>query len=231
MTAKAQSFSSVMLICMLLLGGCVPPPKEPKPTQTAIQQAERAAAEQERKTLLRQINRSFEDPDAHYRLGQLYHADGQWAEAEYHYKAAMTFDPVHWPAQAATVRLLWDSGDTAKARTTADIYMNQVAASAERSLELGKEFAEQKLDDYALACYQQALRLDPQSAEAYKQLGYYYLGQDDEVRAKQYLLRSWELDRYQSDVAFELGLLDVEIKVQRKPVRGGTTSQPDQPAQ
>ena len=163
--------------------------------------------------LLMLLDRKFENPDAHFELGQLYHAEKQWSQAQWRYERTLSFDPVHRPAQAAMVKLFLDSGDAAKAKTYADIYMGQVAGSANSLLQLGSAFQQQQLDEYALACYQEALRLEPGSAKVHRQMGYYYLGKKNDVRAKEYLTRSFELDPRQPEVAGELGRLGVEVRI------------------
>jgi tetratricopeptide (TPR) repeat protein len=170
--------------------------------------------------LLAEIDRKFENPDAHFRLGRLYQATKRWEEAEYRYNIALSFDPVHWPAQAATVKMLQERGEPGKAKLAADIYMNQTATSVERSLQLGQAFQEQQVGEYALACYEQALRLEPNSARVYKHIGYYYLSKDIKARAEEYFRRSFELDPLQPDVAYELGQLGVPIKVRQKTEEG-----------
>jgi len=222
MVGKTQFFGLVLSICMVLAVGC-------KPLNNGQQPQKTLSAEQQKARLLKQIERKFEDPDAHFRLGQLYHAEGRLDDAEYHYKNALSFDPVYWPAQAALVKLQQDRGDKAKAQHTAEIYMNQVSAWAQRSLQLGKAFEKQQLGKFALACYQQALRLEPQSPEALKQLGFHYLNKNDKVRAGEYFRRSFNKDPYQVDVAYQLGLLGVRIEIERKQPR--SPNKPGQPAE
>ena len=218
MTGKAQLFGLAFLVCTLLFGGCSlflfgkarnakgPQVREVEPTPT----------EKKKAKLLKQIDRKFENPDAHFELGQLYQADGLWTQAEYHYNIALSFDPAHRATQAAMVKVLLDSGDTAKAKLSAEIYMNQVAGSAAGSLQLALGFQKQQLDEYAMTCYQQALHLAPNSAKINRQIGYYYLSKNDKVRAKEYLTRSFQLDPMQLDVAGELGRLGVVVQIPRK---------------
>jgi len=159
------------------------------------------------------LDRRYENPEAHFELGQLYQAERLWSRAEWHYNIALSFAPTNRQAQAAMVKVFIGSGETAKAETYADVYMSQVAGSPSGSLRLGLAFQNQRLDEYALACYQRALRLAPISAEIHKQMGYYYLSKSDKVRAKEYLTRSFELDPGQPEVAGELGRLGVEVKI------------------
>jgi tetratricopeptide (TPR) repeat protein len=72
------------------------------------------------------------------------------------------------------------------------------------------------LDEYALTCYQQALRLAPNSAKINRQIGYYYLSKGNKAQGKDYLSRSFQLNPNQPDVAGELGRLGVVVKVPRK---------------
>jgi Tfp pilus assembly protein PilF len=177
------------------------------------------SAEARKAELLELLDRKFENPDAHFQLGQLYHAEGLWAKAESRYRWTLSFDPAHSDAKAAMVQLLLDAGDSAKSKTYADVYMNQAAGSATQSLRLGIAFHKRQLDGYALDSYQQAINLAPDSARANKQMGLYYLGKDDKVRAKEFLIQSFQLDPRQPDVARELGRLGVEVRIPQKAER------------
>ncbi len=177
--------------------------------------------------LLKQLEGRFENPQAHFELGQLYQAEGLLQRAEYHYSVALSFDPANAQAQAAMVKLFYDSGDTAKGKTYADNYVNDVARSAVQSLRLAMAFQKEQLDEYALTCYQQALNLAPNSAPVNKQIGYYYLSKNDKVRAKEYLVRSFQLDPNQPEVAGELGRLGVEVRIpQRAETSTGQLGKP-----
>ena len=201
----------VCLCCLMSLAGC-----SGQGTSAAkVDQPQSIPPSARKADLLKQLERRFENPQAHYELGQLYQAEGLLQKAEYHYNVALGFDPVNAQAQAAMVKLFFDSGDTAKGKTYADVYINQVSGSAVQSLRLAMAFQEVQLDEYALTCYQQALNLAPNSARVNKQIGYYYLSKNDKVRAKEYLECSFNLDRIQPDVARELGRLGVPIE--RRP--------------
>ena len=176
-----------------------------------------ASPEEQKAYLLREVNRKFENPPAHFQLGKLYEAEGQLDKAEYHYNVALGFDPAYRAVQAALVKMLVDNGDSIEAKEYVDSYMNQVSGSATASLELGQAFEQEGLDEQAFACYQQALRLGPELPEVHKQVGYYYLGKEDKVQAKEYLTRSFQLDANQPDVAGELGRLGVVVKIPREP--------------
>ncbi len=123
---------------------------------------------------------------------------------------------MHREAQAAMVKVLADSGDAAKSVLSADIYMNRASSSAAGSLRLGLAFQRQGLDEYAMACYQQALHLAPNSAKVNRQIGYYYLSRNEKVRALDYLTRSFQLNPNQPEVAGELGRLGVAVEIPRE---------------
>jgi len=212
MGGKALALSISLLVCTALLDGC----QGLKFGQAKVGQAASTPPEQERQELLKQIDRKFENPKLHYQLGQLYQDDRMWTQAEYHYNATLSFDPVHRGAQGAIVKVLQNRGQRAKAGLAAEFYMNQVCASAEDSLLLGLAFQNQELDEYALACYQQALNLAPNSAKINRQIGYYYLSKGDKGRAQDYLSRSFQLNPNQPEVAGELGRLGIPIVVPRR---------------
>jgi lipoprotein NlpI len=215
-TNELYSFSLYALgfslfVCILLLSGCKP--EGEKVTTTQVEKIIKTPTEVKKEQLLKSIERRFDNPSAHFELGQLYQTEGKWAAAEYRYGIALRFDPVLRDAQAAMVKVLTESGNTIKAKLLADTYKKQVSSSSEWSFELAQAFLKQKLDEYALACYQQALHLEPTSAKVNKHLGFYYLSKDDKIRAREYLSSSFELNRNQPDVALALGQLGVEIRI------------------
>ncbi|HIJ72075.1 MAG TPA: hypothetical protein HPP87_12055 [Planctomycetes bacterium] len=200
----------LVVVITVLAGGC---------RKEVQRQDEKVAAVDtwEKKTdLLNQIEDKYENPEAHYQLGKLYQADGLWDKAEWHYNVALGFDPIHRQAQAAIVKLLAESGNKARSELSAEIYMNQAGTSAQASLRLGRAFQKELLDDYALACYRQAMDLAPNSAAIHRQIGYYYLSKGDKVRAEEYLRRSFQLDPYQAEVAGVLGRLGVVVQIPRE---------------
>ncbi|MCE5186441.1 MAG: hypothetical protein LLF76_09980 [Planctomycetaceae bacterium] len=175
-------------------------------------------SESQRQALLSQIDRKYENPAAHYKLGKLYHADGLLDKAEWEYRVAIGFDPVLYSAQAAVVKVLQDMKDTDKSKMAAQMYLDQAAVSAQASLKLGRALQNEGLDTYALAAYQQAANLAPTSAVVFKQLGLFYLAKGDNARAEENLRRSIQLDPYQPDVAGELGRMGVMVQIpQRQP--------------
>ena len=204
---------ALLLLCTTLFVGCS------SQGTAGTDKVGSAPVEQRKADLLKALDRKFENPQAHYEIGQIYQSERQWIKAEYHYNVALSFDPAHSEAQAAMVKVFIESGDIAKSKTYADIYMNQAAGSASVSFRLGLAFQKQLLDEYAFDCYMQALHLAPSSAKIHKQLGYYYLSKNDKVRAEEYLKRSFQLDPVQPEVAGELGRLGVEIRIPRKVER------------
>ena len=211
-----QFVGLALLICTLLLHGCGLLNKNRTSRPSKGDKVAKTPAERKKTKLLKKIDRKFENPQAHFKLGELYQADGLWAQAENEYRTAVNFDPVHWQAQAARIRVLIELDDQTKAELLADEYISQASSRAANSLTLGLAFQKQQLDEYALTCYQQALRLAPTSAKINRQIGYYYLSKNDKGRAKDYLIHSFHLDPMQPEVAGELGRLGVHVKIPRK---------------
>lgn len=217
MKCKTQFIGLMFLICTLVFIGC-----ENGKTK-ALKEIAPTLAEQEKAALLKQLDRKFEDPEGHYKLGKLYQADGLWSQAEHEYTIALSFDPVHRQAQAARVKVLLDSGDNATSEFSAEFYMNQASINAESSLRLAMAFQKEMLDEYAMACYQRALRLAPNSAKIHRQMGYYYLSKGDRDRAQDYLTRSFQIDPHQPEVAGELGRLGVPVRIPRQTQKSTKT--------
>ncbi len=208
-TNKRIFVGLAFLVCTFLLGGCNGKAK-------ATKDIGKTASERRKAEMLRQIDRNFDDVDAHFRLGQLYQADGLWSQAENQYSVALSFEPAHKRAQAARVKTLMAEGDTTKATMLVEEYIGQASVSAAASLRLAMAFQEQALDDYALRCYQQALNLAPTSAKINRQIGYYYLSRGNREMAMGYLSRSFQLDRNQPEVARELGKMGVAVRIPKK---------------
>jgi tetratricopeptide (TPR) repeat protein len=185
--------------------------------KTAVDPTGTVPSERTEAQLLAELDRKFENPRAHYELAHLYHQSQQWTKAEYHYNVALGFDPAHKAAQAGLVKMFVDRGETAKAEQYANSYIRQAARYVRETLRLGWEFEKLGLDAYALRCFRQALDAAPDSAEANKQTGFYYLGKGDTARAKQYLMRSFELNPRQSDVAGALGRLGIVVESPQPP--------------
>jgi tetratricopeptide (TPR) repeat protein len=168
--------------------------------------------------LLAELKQKFENPQAHYKLARVYHKAQNWNKAEWYYSNALGFDPANKAAQAGQVKLFVDRGETAKAEQFANSYILQAArASVRETLRLGWEFKQLNLDDYTLRCFRQALDADPNSFEANKQIGFYYSEKNDAAKAKQYLLRSFELNPRQPEVAGALGKLGVVVELPPEP--------------
>jgi tetratricopeptide (TPR) repeat protein len=203
---------SILILFTILVAGC-----NENNRATEINTTKQISPEERKAQLLKSLDRRFENPDAHFQLGQLYHAERNFSQAEWHYNRALNFDPVYWPAKAALVKLYIDSGDPSKAKNIADDYINKVSISAAQSLELALAFQNEKLDTYAMICFQQALNLAPNSPEIHKKLGYYYLSRNEKEQAKEYFTRSFQLNPNQPEVAGELGRLGVEVRIPTNP--------------
>ena len=167
--------------------------------------------------LLAELDKKFENPQAHYELARVYHKAQNWNKAEWYYSNALKFDPANKAAQAGQVKLFIDRGDSTKAEQFAGGYIRQAAPSVRETLRLGWEFRQVNLDDYALRCFRQALDADANSFEANKQIGFYYRDKNDMAKAKQYLLRSFELNPAQADVAGALGKMGVVVELPPTP--------------
>ncbi|MCI0498208.1 MAG: hypothetical protein L0Y36_00805 [Planctomycetales bacterium] len=220
--ARIAMITTMVLAAALVSNGCNGAKKGPSTHE-----------ESQKTELLRQIDLRYENPDAHYQLGKLYYADGLLSKAEWEYRVAIGFNPVHYPAQAGVVKTWHDRKNTERAQVAAELYTSQAATSADASLRLGKAFQGEGLNDYALTCYQQAANLAPKSPVVFKQMGYFYLAQDDKALAEEYLRRSFELDPYQSEVAGELGRMGVIVQTPRGtaveqavPAEGATQEAP-----
>jgi tetratricopeptide (TPR) repeat protein len=208
---KQISIGLAFLVCIFLFGSCG---GKKAPKEVASMASEKKKAE-----MLRAIDHKFEDAEAHFKLGRLYQADGLLSQAENQYSTALNFDPAHKQAQAARVKVLLGSGEKAKAQLLAGEYIERATISAAGSLALALAFQEQQLDEYALQCFQQALRMAPNSAKINRQIGYYYLSKGNKDLAREYLSRSFQLNPNQPEVAGELGRLGVMVKIPRKTIK------------
>ena len=211
MNAKLRVIISGTMFCVLLVVGC-------QNTSTArVDQNVRAQADIHKAELLKELDKKWENPPVHFELGQLYHAAGDYSKAEYYYNQALNFNPAYREVQAAMVKLQLDKGDKSKADWVANGYMTQVASIPEQLLSLGAAFEKQGLDDYALKCYQEAIKTAPDSSPVNRQLGYYYLAKNQKDLAKEYFIRSFQLNPDQADVAGELGRLGVAVRIPEAP--------------
>jgi len=207
---------ALVLIVSILFFACGCQEKKKKTQETALNKISSADTEISKTALRKRINRKYTDADAHYELGKIYQADGLWEKAETEYHIATSFDPAHWRAEAAKVKMLIQKGDKPRAELTAEQAMNRAGVSAESSLLLGKAFQREFLDEKAVTCYHQALTLAPNSSALHRQIGYYYLSKNQNVRAEEYLRRSFQLNPYQPEVAGELGRMGVVVQIPRK---------------
>lgn len=221
MSTKSLWMVSEFLFCALLVVGC-----QNQTAQTAaVGPGLGTAADIRRAELLKELDKKWENPDAHFELGQLCHAAGDLSRAEWHYNIALGFNPAHRDAQAAIVKVQLNKGDKVKGDWAANTYMTQVASSPDQLLALGVAFEKQGLGDYALKCYQDALKLVPNSPAINRQLGYYYSAKNKKDLAKEYFIRSFQLNPNQADVAGELGRLGVAVRIPQQ-----STPAPEPPA-
>jgi len=217
MRGRLLAFLMIISLSVGLLNGCGPLRLSGGSAFAGKDEITKTPADIEKQKLLRLLDKKFENPEAHYKLGKLYQADGLWTQAEYRFKMALSFEPAYRDAQAARVKVLQATGeDDTTAVLLADEYIQQASVSAEQSLLLALAFQKEALDDYALACYQQALKLAPNSAKIHRQIGYYHLSKNNTVQAIEYLTRSFQLNPNQPEVAGELGRLGIAVQIPRK---------------
>jgi len=200
-----------LLVCAIAILGC----NGGNAKETESDKSQVLSAANTRAGLLTKLERRFENPDVHFELGQSYRRDGLWTQAEYHIETALRFDPLNRAAQAAMTKLLIDSGEQARASICAKRHLKQVEYSWKETLKLGKALEQERAEEYALACYQQTVRLSPEAPEGYKALGRYYLRNNDKDMAKECLKQSFRLDPSQAEVAAELGRLGVIVRLPR----------------
>ena len=201
-------------LCLIAIAGCRS--EKRSPAGTTLGEIKATSADVEKASILRAIDRKFDDADNHYKLGKVYQNDAMWSQAEHEFNTALRFEPAHRSSQAAMIKVLKQSGNETRANLYADIYINQVASTAKGSLMFGLALQREALDEHALYAYQQALRLAPNSAKVNRQIGYYYLTKNDQIRAGEYLRRSFDLNPNQPDVAGQLGRMGVQVSIPRK---------------
>ena len=225
MTLKQYSIITGIVVFLAFWAGCN------RTSSPRVAQNLDHASDIRKAGLERELAKKWDNPVAHYELGQLYHASGDWSKADYYYDNALGSNPAHRDAQAAKVKMQLDKGDRSKSEYLANMYMTQVSSSPEQLLLLGEAFEKQGLTDYALKCYKNALTIAPDSYKVNRQLGYYYLARGKKDQAKEYFIRSFNLNSNQPDVAGELGRLGVVVKIPEAPAPGSENlSQPVRPA-
>jgi tetratricopeptide (TPR) repeat protein len=162
--------------------------------------------------LLSQLQARYQNPDVHCELGRYYLNEGLLDKAKYHLQTALGFDPANRPAQAAYIKLVSKlEGDMAAQRLCAQ-YQRPLMSSTTELIKLAKALGDEGLDTLSLNCFQRVLSIQPDSAEANRQLGYFYLARKDNDQAKLYFSKSFELNPNQPDVAGELGRMGVTIE-------------------
>lgn len=202
----------LLSIALFVLWGCNSEP--PRATRGPVTTVTGDATEAQ---LLSELDKKYENPQVHYDLARLYHKSQNWLKADFHYSRAISFDPAFRAAQAGQIKMFLDRGETAKAEQYANGYIRDTAGSVSEMLRLGWEFEQAGLDTYALRCYRQALDAAPDSPEANRQMGFYYMTKKDQTQAKRHLMRSFELNPRQPDVAGALGRLGVVVEAPVQP--------------
>ena len=80
----------------------------------------RSATEARKAELNEQLARRYENPEAHYELGKIFHQEGNLLRAEQHYNVAMGFDPVHRRGEAAMGGVVKDAPEMLRAQITVE---------------------------------------------------------------------------------------------------------------
>jgi tetratricopeptide (TPR) repeat protein len=198
---------------LVFLSGCV--------NQQGYAFSDNISPEQKKVELKERLKRRYNDPQAHFLLAQLYQADRSWDDAEFYYNNSLRFDPVYMPAQVGMVKLFLDRSDALKAQHYFENYLNLAGEKPSNIVKLGREFQDQGVDSYAMACFDKALAIAPKSAEVHKYLGYFYLRKNDRNKAIDHFEESFNIDSTQKDVSRELGILGVPVVYDGKaPVTG-----------
>jgi len=215
--AKEVVLRVLLGTALFALWGCGEGARTARPVDTTVTMPSDMTEAQ----LLAELDKKFENPQVHYDLARLYHKSQNWNKAEYHYNVALGFQPANRAAQAGLVKMYIDRGQTAQAEQFANTYIRQAGTVVGEAIRLGWEFEQLGMDAYALRCYRLAIESAPDSSEANRQIGYYYLGKGDNTQAKQYLSKSFQLNPRQPDVAGALGKLGVVVEA---PVDTGPLS-------
>lgn len=167
--------------------------------------------------LLSKLSTRYQNAEAHCDLGRYYLDQGLTDKAQYHLETALGFDSALRPAQAAHIRLTSQlEGEMAGQRLCAE-YQQPLLSSTPEMIKLAKALADEGLDTLSLSCFQRVLTIQPNSAEANRQLGYFYLTRKNNEKAKLHFSRSFELNPNQADVAGELGRMGVTIETPGLP--------------
>jgi len=198
-----------ILFSVLLVCGCQQP--QNKPIEDEI---DFVGSDLRKLELQQRLDRKYNDPGIHYELGKIYQSEGLWDKAIFEFTLAKSYDPVNWESAAAIVKTLYQDGKNDQAKATAEKYIKQAGYSAGSSLNLGKAFQTEMLDDEALTCYNHALKIAPTSAELNKQIGFYYYEKNDLIRAEQFLRRSFEIEPT-PEVSGALGRLGIAVNLPR----------------
>src|SRR4030042_4352890 len=93
----------VVVVLGLITAGC----NEKQKTATGEKISDKeldGKTEKQKTVLLKDLDKKYENPKAHYELGKLYHSQGMWDNAEWEYNKALAFDPMHHDAQASIVK-------------------------------------------------------------------------------------------------------------------------------
>ncbi len=218
-TTRNPLFLFLGLWIFSFAGGCVP-------QEQAINRQQLNNTTQKENYLRSLLHRRYQNPDVHCELARLYCSERLFDKAEYHFNLALGFNPAHRKAQAGFIKMWVERGQQNKAEALLDKYEKQLYRSPSEIVKLAHALAAEGLDGFALSCYKEALEIGPNSPEANKEMGLYYLSKNDLPQAKNYLSRSFEINPNQPEVAGQLGRLGVVVEVPRQYRANSTASTP-----
>jgi len=123
--------------------------------------------------------RSPRDERPHEELGSLYLGQKHWTDAIRDYDQALRLNSTSLEAPLGLAQAYIEQGDPARAEEYLDSFQNNFPHTAEAQDEAASHFSQHKLYAEAVEHYQEALRLDPNDAEAQNDLAWLYATCDD----------------------------------------------------
>ena len=124
-------------------------------------------------------SRSPLDERPHEELGSLYMGQEHWADAIREYGQALRLNSTSLEAPLGLAQAYIEQGDPARAEEYLQSVQNNFAHTAEAQDEVASLYSQHKLYAEAVEHYQEALRLDPDDAEAQNDLAWLYATCDD----------------------------------------------------
>ncbi len=123
--------------------------------------------------------RSPRDERPHEELGSLHMGQEHWTDAIREYDQALRLNPTSLEAPLGLAQAYIEQGDPARAEEYLQSVQNNFGHTAEAQDEVASLYSQHKLYAEAIEHYQEALRLDPDNAEAQNDLAWLYATSDD----------------------------------------------------